>query len=433
MLIINKYYLKNNEMLNMTNNIPVLNEDVMSLPEILNTVIHLNSLRKLKTFTLNFGPQHPAAHGVLRLILTLDGEIITKADPHVGLLHRGTEKLIEYKTYMQALPYFDRLDYVSMMAQEYSYTLAVEHLLNIEVPLRAQYIRVLFLELTRLLNHLMAITTHVLDAGATTPLLFGFEEREKLMEFYERVSGARMHAAYFRPGGVSQDLPLGLIYDIYMFTHQFAARIDEYEELLTNNRIWKERTVDVGIVTRNQALNWGFSGPMLRSIGLPWDLRKMQPSDVYSQVNFAIPTGNYGDCYDRYLIRIEEMRQSLTIIAQCCYALPSGPIKTFDQKINNSSKELMRHSMEAVINHFKLYSEGYSVPAGEVYMATEAPKGEFGVYLVSDNSNKPYRCKIKSPGFTHLQAMPLLAKGHMIADVVAIIGTLDIVFGEIDR
>jgi NADH dehydrogenase (ubiquinone) Fe-S protein 2 len=399
----------------------------------MNSVISLNSLRKLRTFTLNFGPQHPAAHGVLRLILTLDGEVITKADPHVGLLHRGTEKLIEYKTYTQTLPYFDRLDYVSMMAQEYSYTLAVERLLNIDVPLRAQYIRVLFLELTRLLNHLMAITTHVLDAGATTPLLFGFEEREKLMEFYERVSGARMHAAYIRPGGVSQDLPLGLVDDIYNFACQYAARIDEFEELLTSNRVWKQRIVDIGIVTRNQALNWGFSGPMLRSVGFAWDLRKMQPSDVYSQMNFSIPIGNYGDCYDRYLIRVEEMRQSLRIIMQCLCELPYGPIKTFDQKINNSSKELIRYSMEALINHFKLYSEGYCVPASEIYAATEAPKGEFGVYLVSDNSNKPYRCKIKSPGFTHLQAMPLLAKGHMIADVVAIIGTLDIVFGEIDR
>jgi NADH dehydrogenase (ubiquinone) Fe-S protein 2 len=397
------------------------------------TITLLNSLRKLKTFTLNFGPQHPAAHGVLRLILTLDGEVIIKADPHIGLLHRGTEKLVEYKTYLQALPYFDRLDYVSIIAQEYSYTLAVENLLNIDVPLRTKYIRVLFLEITRILNHLIAITTHALDVGALTPFLYGFEEREKLIEFYERVSGARIHAAFFRPGGVSQDLPLGLIDDIYNFCIQFNSRIDEIEELLTNNRIWKQRVVDIGIVTRNQALNWGFSGPILRSTGIVWDLRKIQPTDVYSIINFSIPVGIYGDCYDRYLMRIEEIRQSLRIIVQCLYNIPNGPIKICDQKINTTSKILIRSSIEALINHFKLYSEGFYVPEGDIYIPTEAPKGEFGVYLVSDNTNKPYRCKIKSPGFNHLQALPLIAKGHIIADVVAIIGTLDIVFGEIDR
>lgn len=408
-------------------------ENINLLNTSLNISSQLNVLRKTKAFTLNFGPQHPAAHGVLRLILTLDGEVIVKSDPHVGLLHRGTEKLIEYKTYLQALPYFDRLDYVSIIAQEYAYTLAVEHLLNIEIPIRAQYIRVLFLELTRLLNHLIAITTHALDVGALTPFLYGFEEREKIIEFYERVSGARIHAAYFRPGGVSQDLPLGLIDDIYNFCQQFASRIDEIEELLTNNRVWKQRVVDIGIVTYNQVRDWGISGPILRSTGFPWDLRKSQPTEVYSKINFSIPTGIHGDCYDRYLLRIEEIRQSLRIIHQCLCEIPYGPVKVLDQKINTISKDIIRSSIESLINHFKLYSEGFSVPAGDVYIPTEAPKGEFGVYLVSNNSNKPYRCKIKSPGFTHLQALPLMAKGHIIADVVAIIGTLDIVFGEIDR
>jgi NADH dehydrogenase (ubiquinone) Fe-S protein 2 len=390
-------------------------------------------VEKSKAFTLNFGPVHPAAHGVLRLILNLDGETILSADPHIGLLHRGTEKLMEYKTYQQALPYFDRLDYVSMMAQEYSYVLAVEKLLNCTIPLRAQYIRVIFLELTRLLNHIMAITTHALDVGALTPFLWGFEEREKIMEFYERVSGARMHAAYFRPGGVAQDLPLGLCDDIALFVEQFSARCDELEELLTSNRIWKQRLVDVGVVTRNQACNWGMSGPMLRSAGFDWDLRKQQPSDVYSQFNFLIPVGQYGDCYDRYLMRIEEMRQSLRIIAQALLNLPAGPVYTDDKKLGPGSKSKAKASMEALIDHFKFFSEGYAVPAGHTYVATEAPKGEFGVYLVANNSNKPYRCKIKSPGFTHLQALTVLAEGHMLADVVAVIGTLDLVFGEIDR
>ena len=399
----------------------------------LNNINQLKRLKKLRQFTLNFGPQHPAAHGVLRLILTLDGEIIIKADPHIGLLHRGTEKLLEYKTYLQGIPYFDRLDYVSIIAQEYSYVLAIEYLINIDVPIRAQYIRVLFLELTRILNHLIAITTHALDIGALTPFLYGFEEREKLIEFYERVSGARIHAAYFRPGGVIKDLPLGLINDIYYFTQNFIKRIDELEELLTNNRIWKQRVVDIGILTRNQILNWGFSGPLLRSVGLSWDLRKIQPTDSYKQLNFLIPVGIYGDCYDRYLIRIEEIRQSLRIIIQCLVNIPLGLIKNNSYNTIQNIKNLIHNSIITLINHFKLYSNSFNVPKGEVYIATEAPKGEFGVYLVSDNINQPYRCKIRSPGFTHLQTLPLISKGHIIADVVAIIGTLDIVFGEIDR
>lgn len=393
----------------------------------------LPRVEKMKTFTLNFGPVHPAAHGVLRLILTLDGESILTADPHIGLLHRGTEKLIESKTFHQNIPYFDRMDYVSMMAQEYSYVLAIEKLLNIAVPLRAQYIRVLFLELTRLLNHIMAVTTHALDIGALTPFLFGFEEREKVFEFYERVSGARMHAAYFRVGGVAQDLPLGLCDDIAVWTTQAAARLDELEELLTSNRIWKQRIVDVGVVTRNIALNWGISGPMLRSAGFDWDLRKQQPTEVYNQLNFLIPVGQYGDCYDRYLMRIEEIRQSLRIIGQVLEKMPAGPVITDDRKVAGASKHAIKNSMEALIDHFKFFSEGFSVPAGHTYVATEAPKGEFGVYLVSNNSNKPYRCKVKSPGFTHLQSIAALVEGHMLADVAAVVGTLDLVFGEIDR
>lgn len=390
-------------------------------------------LKKIKNFTMNFGPQHPAAHGVLRLILELNGEIVVKADPHIGLLHRGTEKLIEYKTYTQALPYFDRLDYVSMMAQEHAYSLAVEKLLSIEVPKRAQYIRVLFSEITRILNHLMAVTTHALDVGALTPFLWGFEERERLMEFYERVSGARLHASYVRPGGVHQDMPIGLLDDIYVFTKQFGSRIDEMEEMLTNNRIWKQRLVDIGTVNVKDALNWGFSGVMLRGSGLAWDLRKQQPYDVYSEVDFDIPVGVSGDCYSRYLVRIQEMRQSLKIMSQCLNQMPTGFIKTDDRKILPPSRAMMKHSMESLIHHFKLYSEGYSVPAGETYCAVEAPKGEFGVYLVSNGTNRPYRCKIKAPGFLHLQGLDFMAKGHMIADVVTIIGTLDIVFGEVDR
>jgi NADH dehydrogenase (ubiquinone) Fe-S protein 2 len=394
---------------------------------------HAITPRKIKHFTLNFGPQHPAAHGVLRLVLEMNGEVIERADPHIGLLHRGTEKLIEYKTYLQALPYFDRLDYVSMMAQEHAYSLAVEKLLNCEVPLRAQYIRVMFSEITRLLNHLLSISCHALDVGALTPFLWGFEEREKLMEFYERVCGARMHAAYIRPGGVSQDLPVGLCDDIYLFTQQFASRIDEIEEMLTNNRIWKQRLVDIGVVTEEQAMNWGFSGVMLRGSGIAWDLRKTNPYDVYDRMIFDVPTGTNGDCYDRYLIRIEEMRQSLRIISQCLDQLPEGIIKSDDRKISPPSRSQMKHSMESLIHHFKLHTEGFSVPVGETYTAVEAPKGEFGVYLVSDGTNRPYRCKIKAPGFAHLQALDMMSKNHMLADVVTIIGTQDIVFGEVDR
>lgn len=387
----------------------------------------------LKNFTLNFGPQHPAAHGVLRLVLEMNGEVVQRADPHIGLLHRGTEKLIEYKTYLQALPYFDRLDYVSMMCQEHGYSLAVEKLLRCEVPLRAQYIRVLFSEITRILNHLLALTCHALDVGALTPFLWGFEEREKLMEFYERVSGARMHAAYIRPGGVAQDLPIGLSEDIYRFCRQFASRIDEMEELLTGNRIWKQRLVDIGVVTADQALDWGFSGVMLRGSGVAWDLRKTQPYDVYDKMDFQIPVGSRGDCYDRYLIRVEEMRQSLRIILQCLQEIPQGEIKTDDRKITPPSRAHMKSSMESLIHHFKLYTEGFSVPAGETYTAVEAPKGEFGVYLVSNGTNRPYRCKIRAPVFAHLQGLDFMAKNHMLADVVTIIGTQDIVFGEVDR
>nr|YP_010394861.1 NADH dehydrogenase subunit 7 [Phytophthora plurivora]YP_010507900.1 NADH dehydrogenase subunit 7 [Phytophthora citricola]UXG55740.1 NADH dehydrogenase subunit 7 [Phytophthora plurivora]UXG56241.1 NADH dehydrogenase subunit 7 [Phytophthora citricola]DAZ89298.1 TPA_asm: NADH dehydrogenase subunit 7 [Phytophthora plurivora] len=391
------------------------------------------SLKKIKNFSINFGPQHPAAHGVLRLILELNGEVVQKADSHIGLLHRGTEKLIEYKNYLQALPYFDRLDYVSMMCQEHAYVLAIEKLLNCDIPLRAQYIRVLFSEITRILNHLLAVCCHALDVGAMTPYFWGFEEREKLMEFYERVSGARMHAAYFRPGGVNQDLPKGLLNDIYIFCEQFNTRLDEIEEMLTNNRIWKQRLVDIGVVSSKDALNLGFSGVMLRGSGISWDLRKTQPYEVYDQLDFDIPVGTNGDCYDRYLIRIEEMRQSIRIIFQVLNKIPTGPIKLDDKKITNPSRIEIKNSMESLIHHFKYYSENISVNSGETYTVIEAPKGEYGVYLVSDGTNKPYRCKIKSPGFLHLQALDFIAKNHMIADVVTIIGTLDVVFGEIDR
>ena len=391
------------------------------------------TFKGIKNFTLNFGPQHPAAHGVLRLVLELEGEVVKRADPHIGLLHRGTEKLIEYKTYLQALPYFDRLDYVSMMAQEHGYATAVEQLLSIKVPLRAQYIRVLFLEITRLLNHLMAITTHALDVGALTPFLWGFEEREKLMEFYERVSGARMHASYVRPGGVNYDLPIGLIADINTFSAQFIARIDEIEELLTENRIWKQRLVGVGVVDVKDALDWGFSGAMLRGSGLCWDLRKNKPYEVYDRLRFAIPIGIDGDCYDRYLCRVEEMRQSLHIIHQCANNLPEGPIKIDDRKVTPPPRALMKYHMESLIHHFKLYSQGYAVPRSETYSVVEAPKGEFGIYLVSDGTSRPYRCRIKAPGFLHLQGLDFMSRNHMIADVVTIIGTQDIVFGEVDR
>ena len=388
---------------------------------------------ELKNFTINFGPQHPAAHGVLRLILELDGEVVKRADPHIGLLHRGTEKLIEYKNYLQALPYFDRLDYVSMMAQEHTYSLAIEKLANIKVPLRAQVIRVIFLEITRILNHLLAVGCHAMDVGAMTPFLWGFEEREKLMEFYERVSGARMHAAYIRPGGVTSDVPLGFFDDLYLFISQFNYRLDEIEEMLTSNRIWKERLVDIGVVSSKDALEWGFSGVMLRGSGSAWDLRKHQSYELYDKIDFSIPVGNTGDCYDRYLIRVEEMRQSIKIIFEALKMVKEGPIKTDDYKVSPPSRLEMKNSMEAVIHHFKYYTESFVVPYGETYTYTEAPKGEFGVYLVSNNTEKPYRCKIKAPGFGHLQALDYMCKNHMIADVVTIIGTQDIVFGEIDR
>jgi len=389
--------------------------------------------RELKNFTINFGPQHPAAHGVLRLILELDGEIVKRADAHIGLLHRGTEKLIEYKTYLQALPYFDRLDYVSMMAQEHTYSLAIEKLGNIKIPYRAKVIRVIFAEITRILNHLLAVGCHAMDVGAMTPFLWAFEEREKLMEFYERVSGARMHAAYIRPGGVSVDIPLGFLDDLYLFISQFNLRLDEIEEMLTSNRIWKERLIDIGVVSSKKAIEWGFSGVMLRGSGIPWDLRKNQPYEIYQDLSFSVPVGSNGDCYDRYLIRVEEMRQSLKIIQDAINMIKPGPIKTDDYKISPPSRTEMKNSMEAVIHHFKYFTEGFVLPHGETYTATEAPKGEFGVYLISNNTEKPYRCKIKAPGFGHLQALDDMSKGHMIADVVTIIGTQDIVFGEIDR
>lgn len=388
---------------------------------------------QLKNFTINFGPQHPAAHGVLRLILELDGEIVKKADAHIGLLHRGTEKLIEYKNYLQALPYFDRLDYVSMMAQEHTYSLAVEKIGQIKIPRRAKVIRVIFNEITRLLNHLLAVGCHAMDVGAMTPFLWAFEEREKLMEFYERVSGARMHTAYIRPGGVATDIPLGFLDDVFLFIQQFNIRLDEMEEMLTGNRIWKERLVDIGIVTAKNAIDWGFSGVMLRGSGIPWDLRKSQPYEIYDEINFEVPVGNRGDCFDRYLVRVEEMRQSITILQQAIALMEEGPIKTDNYKVSPPSRADMKNSMEAVIHHFKYFSEGFVLPHGETYTATEAPKGEFGIYLISNNTEKPYRCKIKAPGFGHLQALSDMSKGHMIADVVTIIGTQDIVFGEIDR
>jgi NADH dehydrogenase (ubiquinone) Fe-S protein 2 len=390
-------------------------------------------LKTIKAFNLNFGPQHPSAHGVLRLILTLRGEVVIKTDSHIGLLHRGTEKLIEFKTYLQALPYFDRLDYVSMMVQEHTYSLSVERLLTLEIPTRAKYIRVLFCEITRILNHLMSLTTHALDVGALTPFLWAFEEREKLMEFYERVSGARMHSSFIRPGGVSQEIPLGLLNDIYTFCKQFSSRVDELEELLTDNRIWKQRLVNVGIVSKNEAETWGFSGVMLRASGVPWDLRKSQPYEIYNSLDFKIPVGQYGDCYERYLIRIQEMRQSLSLILQCLNKIPCGSIKVVNQTLSTPSRLRLKSFMEPLIQHFKVFCEGFKIPYGSTYTATEAPKGEFGIYLVADNTNKPQRCKIKAPGFIHLQGLDFMSKGHLIADVVAIIGTQDIVFGEVDR
>jgi len=393
----------------------------------------MEDTKKIKNFTMNFGPQHPAAHGVLRLVLELNGEIVTRADPHIGLLHRGTEKLIEYRNYQQALPYFDRLDYVSMMAQEHAYSLAIESLLDNKVPRRAQCIRVIFSEITRILNHLLAVTTHALDVGALTPFLWAFEEREKLMEFYERVSGARMHSAYFRPGGVAEDLPLGICDDIYRFISNFNKRLDEIEELLSDNRIWKQRLVNIGTVSSDQALKWGFSGVMLRGSGVAWDLRKIQPYEIYNELSFNIPIGLNGDCFDRYNIRILEMRESLKILQQTLSVLPEGLWRIPDLKQTPPSRALMKFSMESLIHHFKLFTEGYNIPIGSTYITVEAPKGEFGVFIQSDGSNRPYRCRIKAPGFIHLQALDFMSRGHLIADLVTIIGTQDIVFGEVDR
>ena len=390
-------------------------------------------VKKTKSLSLNFGPQHPAAHGVLRLILELDGEVVEKADPHIGLLHRGTEKLIEHKTFMQAVPYFDRLDYVAPMNQEHAFALAIEKILKINVPSRAKYIRVIFCEIGRILSHILNVTTQAMDVGALTPTLWGFEEREKLMGFYERVSGSRLHANYFRAGGVHKDLPSGLDVDIAEFCEKFPKIIDDLETLLTDNRIFKQRNVDIGIVSKQDALDYSFSGVMLRGSGVAWDLRRSQPYDCYDDLEFKIPVGKNGDCYDRYLCRIEEMRESVKIIKQCLKNIPKGPIKTEDGKISPPPKKELKQSMEALIHHFKLFTEGYRVEKDEIYSAVEAPKGEFGVYLISDGSSKPYKCKIRAPGFTHLQAMDYLIKGHMLADVPAVLGSLDIVFGEIDR
>jgi len=389
----------------------------------------------LKTFTINFGPQHPAAHGVLRLVLELDGEVILWVDPHIGLLHRGVEKLIEQKTYLQSLPYFDRLDYVSMMSQEHCFTLAVESLLDFtnNIPVRARYLRVLFSEITRILNHLLAIGCHALDVGALTPLLWCFEEREKLMFFYESVSGARMHTAYIRPGGVFNDIPIGLLSDIYLFCEQFSARLDEIEDLLSSNRIWKQRLVDVGVVSYSDAFAWSFSGVMLRGSGISWDLRKNQSYEVYDEMDFTIPVGVKGDCFDRYLIRLAEIRESLSIIHQCINKIPYGPVKVSDFKCSPPSRDKMKNDMEALIHHFKYFSEGFTVPAGETCSFIEAPKGEMAVFLVSNGSSKPYRCRIRAPGFFHLQGLNFMSRYHMLADVVTIIGTQDIVFGEVDR
>ena len=393
--------------------------------------------KDLRNFTINFGPQHPAAHGVLRLVLELDGEIVERVDPHIGLLHRGTEKLIEAKTYLQAIPYFDRLDYVAPMNQEHAFCLAGEKLLGLQIPRRAQLIRVLYCEIGRLLSHILNVTTQAMDVGALTPPLWGFEEREKLMVFYERASGSRMHAAYFRVGGVHQDLPPKLIDDIEGFCDPFLRVCDDLESLLTNNRIFKQRNVDIGVVALKDAWAWGFSGVMVRGSGAAWDLRKSQPYECYAEMDFDIPIGKNGDCYDRYHCRMEEMRQSIKIMRQCIAKLREsegqGRVNVDDNKIVPPKRGEMKRSMEALIHHFKLYTEGFHVPAGEVYAAVEAPKGEFGVYLVSDGTNKPYKCKIRAPGFAHLQAMDFLCRGHMLADVSAILGSLDIVFGEVDR
>jgi NADH-quinone oxidoreductase subunit D len=388
---------------------------------------------EISNYTINFGPQHPAAHGVLRMVMELDGEIVERVDPHIGLLHRGTEKLIEHKTYLQALPYFDRLDYVSPMCMEHSYVLAIEKLLDLEVPLRAQYIRVLFAELTRILNHCLNLGAHVMDVGAMTPNIWLFEIREQAMAFYERVSGARMHAAYFRPGGVHQDLPPKLIADMADWLDTFPTLYEDAMSLVVDNRIFKQRNVDIAVVSKDDAVKWGFSGPMIRGSGIPWDLRKSQPYDVYDRMEFDVPVGTKGDCYDRFMVRVEEVRQSARIMRQCINDMPEGPIASLDRKIVPPKRGEMKQSMEALIHHFKLYTEGFHVPAGEVYVATESPKGEFGVYLVSDGTNKPYRCKIRPTAFSHLQAMDFMCKGHMLADSTAILGAIDVVFGECDR
>jgi NADH dehydrogenase I D subunit len=390
-------------------------------------------MKKIKNFTINFGPQHPAAHGVLRLILELNGEIIERADPHIGLLHRGTEKLIEYKTFLQALPYFDRLDYVSMMAQEHAYSLAVEKLIYSNVPIRAQIIRVIFAEITRILNHIMGLTTHALDIGAMTPFLWLFEEREKLMEFYERVSGARMHTAYIRPGGIAKDISISFCDDLFKFIKNFRKSVIEMEELLNNNRIWKQRLVNIGTLKYKDALDLSCSGVILRGSGISWDIRKSEPYDVYKDVNFTSYIGKNGDCYDRYLIRIKELHESCNIILQLLNKLKKGAVVDYNNKIVIPSRSFMKFSMESLINHFKLFTEGINIPKNDIYQSIEAPKGEFGVHLFSNGLNRPTRCKIRAPGFTHLQALNFLSSGHMIADVVTIIGTLDIVFGEVDR
>ena len=391
------------------------------------------SQNQIKNMTLNFGPQHPAAHGVLRMVLEMDGEIVDRADPHIGLLHRGTEKLIENKTYQQSTPYFDRLDYVAPQNQEHAFVLATEKLLGIEVPERAQYIRVLYCEIGRILNHILNITSYAMDVGAMTPMLWAFEDRERLMEFCERVCGARMHMNYFRVGGVARDMPEGLAEDILAWADQFPQMIDDMETLLTNNRIFKQRTVDIAVVSEAEALDWGFTGPNLRASGVAWDLRKAQPYDAYDKMDFDIPVGKHGDCYDRYYVRMLEMRESLKIIKQAINEMPEGPVITEDRKVASPPRAEMKKSMEQLIHHFKLMTEGMHVPEGETYTAVEAPKGEFAVFLVSDGTNKPYRCKIRAPGFAHLQAMDFMCKGHMLADAVAVIGSIDIVFGEIDR
>ncbi len=388
----------------------------------------------IQNYTINFGPQHPAAHGVLRLVMELDGEIVERVDPHVGLLHRGTEKLIEYKTYTQALPYFDRLDYCSPLCMEHSWVLAVEKLLDLEVPERAQYLRVFFAELTRISNHMLNLGSHVMDVGAMTPNLWMFEIREDCMNFFERVSGARMHSNYFRPGGVHQDAPLKLLTDIGDWLDTRLPRLfEDAISLVADNRIFKQRNVDIAVVSRDDAIKWGFSGPMIRGSGIAWDLRKSQPYDVYAKMDFDVPVGTRGDCYDRFMVRVEEVRQSARIMKQCLRDMPDGPIASLDRKVVPPKRAEMKHSMEALIHHFKLYTEGFHVPAGDVYVATESPKGEFGVYLVADGSNKPYRCKIRPTAFSHLQAMDFMLKGHMLADTTAVLGAMDIVFGECDR